>query len=238
MSAPAGPLSEALLALQQGRFVLVYDSDDRERETDFIIPAKAVTPEHVRTMRKDGGGLVFLAVDHELHTRLGLPYMQDLMAENSAAHPVFKHLVPNDVKYDARSAFSGWINHRNTYTGITDSDRALTARRFGELADDILQLQNGHALELFGKEFRSPGHVPVCSATAAPLTTRFGHSELSIALLQMAGVTPVALGCEMLGDDGKALSKSASRAYAAQHDYPFLEGRQIIEAWRASRWSA
>ncbi len=238
MSATTPALDSALQALRAGQFVLVYDSDNRERETDFLVAAKAVTPQHIRTMRKEGGGLVFLAVANEVHTRLGLPFMQDLLAEASTRHPVFRHLVANDIAYDARSAFSAWINHRKTFTGITDEDRALTARRFGELADEVLRLENGHALELFGNEFRSPGHVPVCSATASPLTTRFGHSELAVALMHMAGVTPVVLGCEMMGDDGRALSKDDARAYAAAHGHPFLEGKEIVEAWRARRWSA
>lgn len=232
------PLANALNALRGGHFVLVYDSATRERETDFILPARAARPENIRTMRKDGGGLVFLAVDHTIHDRLGLAYAQDLLAEDAPRHPVFSHLVANDIAYDARSAFSLWVNHRKTYTGITDDDRALTVRRFGEVAEEVLRLENGHALELFGAEFRSPGHVPICSAAAEPLTTRFGHSELSVALLRMAGVTPVAVGCEMLGDSGKALSKAGARAYAEAHGHPFLEGATIIEAWRNRRWSA
>ncbi len=231
-------LENALTALRAGRFVLVYDSDNRERETDFLIPAAAVKPEHIRTMRKDGGGLVFLAVDHRVHERLGLPYLQDLFAENTRTHPVLGHLVANDITYDARSAFSLWINHRKTFTGITDEDRALTARRFAEVAADVMKLQNGHALEVFGAEFRSPGHVPICSASAEPLKSRFGHSELSVALMRMAGVTPVALGCEMMGDDGKALSKQAASAYGKAHGLPFLEGATIVEAWRSRKWSA
>jgi len=189
-------------------------------------------------MRKDGGGLVFLAVDNTIHQRLGLPYLQDLFQETSLQHPVFSHLAANDIAYDKRSAFSVWINHRKTYTGITDNDRALTAKRFAEVAGEVMKLENGHALELFGAEFRSPGHVPICSASPAPLRDRFGHSELAVALMRMAGVTPVALGCEMLGDDGKALSKSDAIAYASTHGHPFLEGKQIIEAWSAPRWSA
>jgi 3,4-dihydroxy 2-butanone 4-phosphate synthase len=238
MKAVDTPLQAAFSALQQGKFVLVYDSDTRERETDFIMSAKAVRPEHVRTMRKDGGGLVFLAVDHKIHDRLGLPYLQDLFAESAPRHPVFSHLVANDIAYDARSAFSVWINHRKTYTGITDEDRALTARRFAEVASEIMTLQNGHALEMLGAEFRAPGHVPICSASAKPLETRFGHSELSVALLTMAGVLPVALGCEMLGDSGKALSKAEASAYAKANGHPFLEGATIVEAWRSRKWSA
>ena len=231
-------VEDALAALSNGQFVLVYDSDDRERETDFLLPAQFTRPEHVRTMRKEGGGLVFLAVDNGIHARLGLPYLQDLFQEDRGRHPVFSHLVADDIAYDKRSAFSLWVNHRKTYTGITDDDRALTARRFAEVAREVMKMENGHALEVFGAEFRSPGHVPICSATAELLRDRFGHSELAVALMRMAGVTPVALGCEMLGDDGKALSKSAAKAYGRDHGHPFLEGRQIIEAWSARRWSA
>ncbi len=238
MSSPLAALEPAFTALRAGKFVLVYDADNRERETDFILAAGATTPAHVRTMRKDGGGLVFLAVDHGIHDRLGLPYLQDLFAESVPKHPVFKHLISNDIAYDTRSAFSVWVNHRKTYTGITDDDRALTARRFAEVAGEVMKMENGHALERFGEEFRSPGHVPICSASAKPLETRFGHSELSVALLTMAGVLPVALGCEMLGDAGKALSKADAKAYAATNDHPFLEGASIVEAWRSRQWSA
>jgi 3,4-dihydroxy 2-butanone 4-phosphate synthase len=238
MTAAPAALAPALDALRAGRFVLVYDSDERERETDFIMAASAVKPTHVRTMRKDGGGLVFLAVDHDIHRRLGLPYLQDLFAESSPKHPVFTHLVANDVAYDSRSAFSVWVNHRKTYTGITDDDRALTASRFAQVAADVIKMENGHALERFGQEFRSPGHVPICSASAKPLESRFGHSELSVALLKLAGVLPVALGCEMLGDSGKALSKADARAYAATNGIPFLEGASIVEAWRSRAASA
>ena len=238
MTGPGAALETAFAALRAGKFVLVYDSDTRERETDFIMAARAVTPAHIRTMRKDGGGLVFLALDHGIHDRLGLPYLQDLFAESAPKHPVFSHLVANDIAYDARSAFSVWVNHRKTYTGITDEDRALTASRFAEVAAEVMKLENGHALERLGEEFRAPGHVPICSASAKPLETRFGHSELSVALLKMAGVLPVAIGCEMLGDGGKALSKADARAYAATNGHPFLEGAAIIEAWRSRQWSA
>ena len=56
-----------------------------------------------------------------------------------------------------------------------------------------------------------------------------------IALLLMAGMTPVAVGCEMMADDGGSLSKEQARAYAEAHDAPFLEGKDIIGRWR--EWS-
>lgn len=90
-------------------------------------------------------------------------------------------------------------------------------------------------MALFGSNFRAPGHVPICVSSEKPLKTRFGHTELSIAMLTMAGLTPVAVGCEMMADDGGSLPKEDARAYAEAHDAPFLEGREVIERWR--QWS-
>ena len=51
----------------------------------------------------------------------------------------------------------------------------------------------------------------------------------------MAGLTPIAVGCEMMADDGGSLSREDARAYAESRGAPFLEGKQIIERW--SEWS-
>jgi 3,4-dihydroxy 2-butanone 4-phosphate synthase len=42
--------------------------------------------------------------------------------------------------------------------------------------------------------------------------------------------------CEMLGDSGGARSPDAARRYADAHGFEFLEGRTLVEAWRA--WSS
>ena len=46
---------------RQGKPVMVYDSDFRESETDLLFPAIGATPEQMRTLRNDCGGLLFLA---------------------------------------------------------------------------------------------------------------------------------------------------------------------------------
>ncbi|NIP34063.1 MAG: 3,4-dihydroxy-2-butanone-4-phosphate synthase, partial [Thermoplasmata archaeon] len=61
-------------------------------------------------------------------------------------------------------------------------------------------------MALYGQSFRAPGHVPICVASEQPLRNRFGHTELSVALLLMGGLPPVAVGCEMMSDDGGSLS--------------------------------
>ncbi len=228
-------VDEALEALRQGRFVFVYDADGREEETDFFLAAEVTRPEHVRQMRRDGGGLIFLMVGHEVASKIGLPFMADVLMEAAATYEVLQAFVPDDIPYDIKSSFSVTVNHRGTYTGITDKDRALTISEFGRLAGEVSSMSNGEAVALYGGNFRAPGHVPICMASEQPLRDRFGHTELSVALLTMAGMTPVAVGCEMMDDGGGSMPKDKAMEYARTQGAPFLEGRQVIERWR--RWS-
>ena len=221
-------------AFREGKFVIVYDADGREEECDFFLPAHACKPEHIRTMRMEGGGLIFLMVRSDIRDLLQLPFLQDMYPEFSDRYPVIKALVPDDIPYDTRSSFSVSINHRKTFTGITDNDRALTVREFGKLSGEIEGMEEAEAMSLFGDRFRSPGHVPICISSDRILETRFGHTELSCALSTMAGLNGVTVGCEMMGDDGKAKPKEEVKKYAKEKGIPFLEGKQIIEAW--SEW--
>ena len=227
-------VKKGLKALKKGEFVLVYDADGREEETDFIIAAEFVTPDAIGTMRRHGGGLIFLIVDHATKEKLKLPYLADLFYKEGGRWPVLKELIPNDIPYDTKSSFSITINHRKTFTGITDKDRALTISEFAKLAGDIKDLTPVRAQRLFGEKFRAPGHVPLCNSSEKPLQNRFGHTELGVALMTMTGLTPIGAGCEMM-DHTNALSKEEAVKYAKEHDIVFLEGFEIVEAWK--KWS-
>lgn len=229
------PVDMAMQAFREGRFVFVYDADGREEETDFFLPALATTGAHVRQMRQDGGGLIFLMVGNGVASKIGLPFMADILMEAAARYEVLQAFVPDDIPYDTKSSFSVTINHRATFTGITDDDRALTISEFGKLAVEAEHMASEEAISLYGRNFRAPGHVPICVASEQPLKTRFGHTELSVALLLMTGLPPVAVGCEMMADGGGSLSRADARAYAESQGAPFLEGKQIIERWR--EWS-
>lgn len=226
-------LERALTALRDGDFILIYDAKGREEETDFIVAAEQVTPEHVYRMRQDGGGLIFLMLHHDVAAKLGLPFLADVFAMGADRWPALAALSPDDIPYDAKSSFSVPVNHRETFTGITDSDRALTISGMAELAVDAADMDEEEARRLFGERFRAPGHVAVCRAAAGLLMERRGHTELSVALGEMAGVVPVMAGCEMM-DYGEALSRTDAMAYAEENDLVFLEGHDIVEAWE--RW--
>jgi 3,4-dihydroxy 2-butanone 4-phosphate synthase len=186
-------------------------------------------------MRKDGGGLIFLMISNEVAQKFKLPFLTDLYTKINDAYPVLQQLISNDIPYDTKSSFSLYINHRKTFTGITDIDRSLTMKKFSELIVRTKNMKSNLAIHELGREFRSPGHIPICVASKSLLNKRKGHTELVIALMQMAGLIPAGSGCEIMGDDGKALSKKDIICYAEKNNLTFLEGKEIIEAWK--QWS-
>jgi len=215
-------------ALRNGKMILLYDADNREGETDMVIPALNTTPGDVARMRCDGGGLICVAVHGDAADRLGLPFMTELLKSVSMnGYNSLRSLVEKkgDIIYDSRSSFSLWVNHRNTFTGITDNDRAFTINKVAEMVGKVMK---GEKLD-FGKEFRSPGHVALLRAASGLLDERRGQTELSIQLALMSGIIPSMVVCEMLdGKTGKALSKEDARKYAIKYNMPFIEGNDLL----------
>ncbi|NYT05668.1 MAG: 3,4-dihydroxy-2-butanone-4-phosphate synthase [Methanomicrobiales archaeon] len=219
-------IAKAIEALQKGEFILLYDFDDREGETDLAIRSDAVSPRHILQMRRDAGGLICTAVHPDAAVRLGLPFASDLLRATSLGER------EGDIPYDRmnHSSFSLWVNHRGTFTGITDNDRALTITR---VAEQVKKSLNGGGHD-FAAEFRTPGHVPLLRAAEGLLKQRRGQTELSVALAEIAGITPAVTICEMLDDEtGRALSKKDAKAYAARHGLVFIEGAEVAEFWDA-----
>ncbi len=226
-------MEDAMNALREGKPILIYDSDDREGETDIVFPATTVTPEDVFTLRNDGGGLICVAIHPESAGKLGLPFIADVLRvfASHADGDEFDEVTEKvgDIPYDKKSSFSIWVNHRGTFTGITDNDRALTIRKLGEIVEDSL---NGNYMK-FSDEFRSPGHVAVLRAAEDLVFERVGQTELSVAMALMADITPSMAICEMLDHKtGKALSKEDAIEYGKINNMPFLEGSEIIDAYK------
>ena len=226
-------VEDAIRAFSQGNPVMVFDSDFREKETDLLWPATAATPAVMRRLRIDCGGLLFLAIGDEIGQMFDLPWLQDLHTHPELVNdnPVLSHLITNDLQYDTRSAFTLSINHRDTYTGITDRDRSLTTKRFGELSGSLMEksISGEEAFKELGKEFRTPGHIPVCRESPGGLKSRQGHTELAVAIARLAGQVPATIGAEMLQPDGDgALSIKDARTYAAKHNIPMITGDDLL----------
>lgn len=225
----------AVEAFSSGKPVMIFDSSFREQETDLLWPASAATPGIMRRLRKDCGGLLFLAIGNEVGELFGLPWLQDIHSHPKLLeeNPVLSELITDDLKYDSKSAFTLSLNHRDTFTGITDKDRALTTRRFGELTDELFfnKSDKSYARKALGKEFRTPGHIPLCRESPGGLKVRQGHTELAVAIARLAGLPACTIGAEMLQPDGDgALTVEDARKYSIENGIPMLTGEDILSA--------
>ncbi|MDQ2070995.1 3,4-dihydroxy-2-butanone-4-phosphate synthase [Haloarcula sp. NS06] len=214
-AADADSVADAVAAFARGEPVLIHDAADREGETDLVYPAGAVTPEAVARMRNDAGGLVCVALSDHVAEALELPFMQEVLDHPTAAD--------HDLAYDERSSFSLTVNHRDTFTGITDEDRSLTIRELAAVAADPDP-------DAFSDAFRSPGHVHLLRAAPDGLSDREGHTELALALATAADQPEAAVVCEMLDDEtGAALPPAAARTYADREGLVYVEGASLLE---------
>lgn len=219
-------LTDAVNALRNGEFVLLHDSESRENEVDMVVAAQFMAPSYVAKMRTDAGGLLCLAVRHDIASKLGLLYMHDMMHMVSNVNPVMAELANGKSPYGDKPAFSIAINHKRTYTGITDADRALTISEMAKVCSKALN--GSDAKQDFASAFRAPGHVPILIASQGLLSERLGHTELAVYLAQLAGLTPVVAICEMLdGFTYKALSIDHAVQYARENKIVIVEGNDL-----------
>jgi len=210
----------AIDAFADGQPVLIHDFADREGETDIVYPAAAVDADAVARLRNDAGGLVCVALSDAVSEAFGLPFLQEVVDHPAA--------VDHELAYDERSSFSLTVNHRETFTGITDDDRALTISELGAAAAAVADGSTYSETE-FAAEFRTPGHVHLLRAAPDGLVDRTGHTELGIALADAAGQSPAVVVCEMLDDEtGGARTAADAAAYADRHGLVYVEGEALL----------
>jgi 3,4-dihydroxy 2-butanone 4-phosphate synthase/GTP cyclohydrolase II len=164
-------IEDVIKDIQNGKMVIVVDDESRENEGDFIMAAEKVTPEDVNFMAKYGRGLICVPLTKERVEQLELPQM-----------------VENNTE-TMKTAFTISIDHKNTTTGISAYERALTIRA---LADQKATAQ----------DFNKPGHIFPLRAQDGGVLKRAGHTEAAIDLCRLAGLYSAGVICEIMNDDG------------------------------------
>lgn len=167
------PIEDIIAEIRAGHMVVLVDEEDRENEGDLLFAAEFVTPEKINFMAKHGRGLICLTLTEAHCKKLNLPLM---VRENSA------QLGTNfTLSIEAASGVT---------TGISATDRARTVQvcvNQHAKPDDIVQ----------------PGHIFPLMAQKGGVLVRAGHTEAGCDLAQLAGLTPAAVICEILKDDGE-----------------------------------
>ena len=214
----------AISSLKQGEFVMIHDSDGRENEIDMVVAAEFVTPEHIVRMRKHAGGLICLAIDNSLAEKLQLKYMHNMLSLSDQLDNESKNMIMGTAPYGDHPTFSLSINHKQTYTGITDRDRALTIKEMSTL------YKKDNPKQIFNSNFKTPGHVPLLLASNGLLSSRTGHTEMSVYLTQLANLSPITAICEMMDSETySALSVDKAEKYAKENAIPFINGKELLE---------
>ncbi len=215
-------LEAAIESLRGGGFILLHDSEGRENEVDMVVAAEFAAPEHIVRMRRDAGGMLCMALGYDFAQNLGLRYMHEMLGEVLDSDS--KKMIMGRAPYGDHPTFSIAVNHAMTYTGITDSDRALTIQSMAKLhsaADPRAE---------FERSFKTPGHVQLLIAKDGLLRQRRGHTEMSVYLAKLAGLVPAAAICEMMDSSThSALSPEKAQEYASHSGIPLLYSRDLLE---------
>jgi 3,4-dihydroxy 2-butanone 4-phosphate synthase / GTP cyclohydrolase II len=192
VNASLASVESAVAAIAAGQMVIVVDAADRENEGDLVMAAQFVSARHVHFMATEGRGLVCVPMTAE---RLGKLRIDPMVAHNSDPAGTAFH-----VSVDVRSG---------TTTGISASDRAATIRA----------LADGHSC---AEDFTRPGHVFPLAARDGGVLKRAGHTEAAIDLVNLAGLEPVAVICEIADSDGEMARMPALVDFAERHHIPMV----------------
>lgn len=179
----------AIAAFRKGDIVIITDDEDRENEGDLVIAADFVTPSAVNFFAKEGRGLICCAMAPDLIDRLGLPLMVDQKDNRSGFGTAFT------VSVEAASGVT---------TGISAHDRAHTIRTL--IAPDAQPA-----------DIVTPGHTFPLRAHADGVLARGGQTEASVDLAALSGLTPAAMICEVMNDDGTMARLPDLQKFAEKH---------------------
>jgi 3,4-dihydroxy 2-butanone 4-phosphate synthase / GTP cyclohydrolase II len=184
---PISSVDEIVADIRAGRMVVLVDEEDRENEGDLVLAAEHVTPDAINFMARFGRGLICLTLTRERCDRLHLPPMT---SRNGA-----KHATAFTVSIEAAEGVT---------TGISAADRSRTVQAAvasNARADDLVQ----------------PGHIFPLQAVDGGVLMRAGHTEAGCDLAALAGLTPAAVICEIMKDDGTMARLPDLQYFAAEH---------------------
>lgn len=191
-------IEEVIEDIKQGKMVIVVDDEDRENEGDLVMAAEMVTPEAVNFMIRYGRGLVCVPLTAQRIEDIDLPPM----------------VVHNTDSHD--TAFTVSVDARNTTTGISAFERALTIKKL--IDPDAVPL-----------DFTRPGHIFPLRAKEGGVLRRTGHTEATIDLARMAGLYPAGVICEIINEDGTMARVPQLMEFAREHKMKIITIADLIQ---------
>ena len=192
-------IESVLSDIRKGRMVIVVDDADRENEGDLILAGQHATPAAINFMARFGRGLICVSTTAERLQQLGIDRMVKQNRES--------HRTDFQVSVDAARGIS---------TGISAADRAKTIQIMSSptaVPDDLVQ----------------PGHIFPLRTKSGGVLRRAGHTEATVDLVQLAGLRPIGVLCEILNDDGTMARLPQLQKFAKKHKLKICTIAALIE---------
>ncbi len=194
-------IEEAIEDFKAGKPIIVADDEDRENEGDVIIPAQFATPQIVNFLISQCKGVVCLAITREKAESLGLSEMVSHSTDPKGT--AFTQSIDADRKYGVT-------------TGVSAYDRAKT-------------IEVAIANDAVSSDLSRPGHIFPLISRSGGVLERVGHTEASVDLARLAGLTPAAVICEIVNEDGTMARRDNLVEFSKKHNLKFITVAQLIE---------
>ncbi len=192
-------VEEAIEAIRNLEIVVVIDDEDRENEGDLVMAAEAATPENIAFFLAHTSGVICVPLEDSRADALDLPLM---VVANTEAQ---------------RTAFTVSVDFRHgTTTGISAADRSATIRA---LVDPTTR----------ATDLNRPGHIFPLRYRAGGVLKRAGHTEATVDLARLAGLSPAGVLCEVVTEDKSSMMRTADlKAFADRHGLHMISIADLI----------
>lgn len=190
-------VKEALDDIREGKMVIVVDDENRENEGDLVVAAEKITGEAINFMAKFGRGLICMPCSETLLNDLNIGPMVENNTDNH------------------ETAFTVSIDYKETTTGISAFERALTIKKVLESKDE--------------NDFRRPGHIFPLISKKNGVLERNGHTEAAVDLAILAGLKPAGVICEIIKDNGEMARVNDLIEFSKIHNIKIITIEEIIK---------
>ena len=194
-------IEEALLDYKQGKIIIVVDDENRENEGDMICAADFATPENINYMAQNARGLICIAIDKTIATKMELNQMVEQNTESMKT--AFTVSIDADEKFGVT-------------TGISAYDRAKTI--------EVLIGENSKPNDL-----RRPGHLFPCVARVGGVLERIGHTEATVDLAKLNGLNPAGVMCEIMTPDGHMARRDYILDFAKKENLKVITVADLVK---------
>lgn len=180
--------------------IVLVDDEQRENEGDLVCAAEFVTPQIVNFMLREGRGMMCVALDGPICSRLELEPQSRVNTSTRA--------TAYTVTVDAHPRYG-------ITTGVSAADRAKTIQVLIDAAtkpDDLVR----------------PGHMQPLRARAGGSLVRAGQTEGSVDLCKLAGLRPGAVIIEVMNEDGTMARRPELEALCKKHNLKMCSVADVI----------